>query len=266
MTLTLEDFRAYATSNMMGLEALLSEIYTAHAAGQSNFVMFDGGAHKGYHTTRMADLPGVSQVYAVEADPFMAETLRGNLGERLEADTPKILLTEAALQNNPVITSIPWKSSPSHVGRSSIVSANPDRSTIWGDNPDMEYRDEMSVKATTIDIILENELLDMPFLKLDLEGADLLALQGANQTLRNKRPIVAFENSIHAPKVHGFSLEDIAAYFERLNYVPMNFIGDPIGPDTWFGFFEAWAVPHEHADWLSRTIKDLIKAQMAQTI
>jgi FkbM family methyltransferase len=263
MTIRLSDFRTFAMANMMKLEEILAEVYVAHTTGKSDFAIFDGGAHKGYHTTRMANLHGVAKVYAVEADPFMVDTLRSNLGERLTKASPEIQLVEAALQKDPAVSLIQWKSSPSHVGRSSIVSDNVERSTIWGDNPDMKYRESMCVKATTIDTILALENRILPFLKLDLEGADLLALQGAEQTLRDKRPIVAFENSIHAPKVHGFTLEDIAAYFERLNYVPINFVGDSMDPGNWFGFFEAWAAPREHADWLTRTVKDRITAQMS---
>lgn len=263
MSHSLADFRTYAESNMMELEAILSEVYIALAQGKAGFSLFDGGAHKGYHTMRMADLPGVDRVYAVEADPFMAETLKANLGDRLNLDRPKIHVIEAALQNNPIVTSIPWKSSPSHVGRSSIVSANPERNTIWGDNPDMEYREDMSVAATTIDSILAQEAGPVPFLKLDLEGADLLALQGAASTLQSKRPIVAFENSFHAPKVHGFTLEDMSAYFQRLGYQPLSFIGEDLVPENWFGFFEAWTVPTESVEWLRKTVGEAVAKRIA---
>lgn len=254
----LNDFSTYAQANMMDLEAILSEVYTARTAGETGFVLFDGGAHRGYHTTRMLDLPGCEAVYAIEADPFMAETLMKVLGARLDRDLPKVHLIEKALQDNPFVSSIPWKSSASHVGRSSIASANPERLTIWGDNPDMKYREDMRVKATTIDTILADETRPLPFLKLDLEGADLLSLRGARNTLSEKRPVVAFENSVHAPKVHGFTLDEIAAYFRSLDYVPMNFIGEPIQPKTWFGFFEAWTVPRDRADWLTRTVQAAI--------
>jgi len=245
MNATLSEFKERIKPQLMVLEAILAEVYSGYVAGELNFSLFDGGAHKGYHTTRMADLPGCARVYAVEADPYTANTLRASLNNSLKLKRQNVIVVEAALQDDSAVDSISWKSSPSHVGRSSIVSQKSERDTIWGNNPEMKYRDEFSVAATTIDALLAPEALPLPFLKLDLEGADLLALKGAVKTLSEKRPLVAFENSIYAPTVHGFTLEEIAAFFAALDYVPMNFIGEPINPVNWFGFFEAWVVPRE---------------------
>jgi FkbM family methyltransferase len=263
VTFTLQDFRAYATGNMMDLEAILTEIYTAHLEGQSGYSLFDGGANNGHHTRLMVALPGCDRVYSVEADPFIVEDLKTRLG-RLETEVQdRITIVEKALQNDPATTEIPWGSSSSHVGRSSILSDNAARPTIWGDDAGVEYRDKMTVPATTIDTILAEDPAPVPFLKLDLEGADLLALTGAETTLSEKRPIVAYENSVHAPRVHGFSMEDIAAYFDRLGYVALDFIGRPVTPETWFGFFEAWAVPQEDTDWLKDALRDSVGRRMS---
>lgn len=247
----LSRFRTHAQARMMDVEAILSEVYTAATAGRRGFAMFDGGAHKAWHTQRMAALPGCVRVHAVEADPFMAQTFRETLGRQKPELAARVAFHQMALQDDPGRREIPWKSSPSHVGRSSIVSANAARNTIWGDNPDMVYREDMTVPATTIDRILQGESLPLPFLKSDLEGADLIALKGAEATLRDKRPIVAFENSVHAPKVHGFTLAEMIGYFDALGYVPMDFTGAAMTEASWFGFFEAWLVPAEQQGWLA---------------
>jgi FkbM family methyltransferase len=260
---TLAAFRTYAMANMMQLEAILAEVYQAHCADRSGFVLFDGGAHRAYHTIRMLDLPGCQRVYAVEADPFMAETLDTTLRRARPAAMDRVVMVRKALQDNPFVVEIPWRSSPSHAGRSSIVSANADRPTIWTGNQEMQYRDEITVPATTIDAVLAAETAPLPFLKLDLEGADLLSLMGARKTLLSRRPIVAFENSVHAPRVHGFALSDMAAYFDQLDYVPVDFLGMPINPDTWFGFFEAWAVPREAESWLRGAVQAAVAARIA---
>lgn len=259
---TLAEFRAFVEPRKMVLEAIVSDIYTRRCAGRAGFALFDGGAHRAYHTLRMLALPGCERVYAVEADPFMAETFRDVLADKAPEAGDRVVLLKRAIQNDPDVHLIDWKSSPSHAGRSSIVSANADRRTIWEGTADMQYREDMRVPATTIDKILQGEPRPLPFLKLDLEGADLLALMGATQTLRSKRPVVAFENSVHAPKVHGFTLDQIAAYFADLDYVPLNVLGEPIGPENWFGFFEAWAAPREDVGWLQEALARSIVRHM----
>lgn len=255
---SLLDFKEYALSNKMEVEHVLEEVYTEAAKGLTGFTCFDGGAHKGHHTTRLVNLPGCKKVFAVEADPTMAKKLHAALERNAPGET-RIQVVEAALQRDPNLTSIPWQSSSSHEGRSSIVSTNADKPTIWSDNQEMEYRDEGTVAATTIDNILEGIVGPVNFLKLDLEGADLAALFGARETLLGKRPIIAFENSIHAPKVHGFTLDEVIGYFYGIGYVPMNFAGEPLNQSNWFGFFEAWAAPIEREDWLSNQLQAALK-------
>lgn len=259
---TLAEFKAHVLRNMMDLEAVIVDVYTAGAKGLSGFAMFDGGAHKGYHTQRMARLPGCRTVYAIEADPHMA----GVLSETLAAAAPGgalIVQLAQALQDDPACREIPWRSSSSHVGRSSIVSRNAAHATIWQDRTEVKYREQTTVPATTIDRILAAETGPLPFIKLDLEGADLLALRGAPVALRRFRPVVAFENSVHAPDVHGFSVAEMIEYFAGLDYVPMDFVGTPLTEATWFGLFEAFAAPREKAAWLSATLQDATARRLA---
>ena len=261
---TMEAFRKHVLAHLSDLEILLGEIYTALAEGQTGFAMVDGGANRGYHTRRMLDLPGCRKVYAVEADPHLAESLRTSLADRLAAGQPGLVLVARALQDDPRRTEIPWRSSDSHIGRSSIVSDNPERATLWQADASVSYRAETTVPATTIDAMLAGEPGPLPFVKLDLEGADLLALTGATATLHRLRPVVAFENSSRAPEMHGLSVADIAARLAALNYVPMDFLGQPMTEATWFGMFEAFAVPKERADWLSARLRQVTARRMAE--
>lgn len=265
LMIELQTFKDHVlNNNMMDLERMIQDVMTSHVAGKSDYAMFDGGAHKGFHTLHMLRLPGCARVYAVEADPFMAETLRTVLDGQALPGGPDLTFVKKALVGDASVTEIAWKSSSSHVGRSSIVSNGKKRSTIWQDNTEIEYREAMTVPAITIDTILAGDPGPVPFLKLDLEGADLISLRGARQTLTKHRPLIAFENSIHAPKVHGFTIEEMMEYFTELNYVPMNFVGQPMTPNTWFGLFEAMAAPREHADWLSKTLQAVVGRRLKQ--
>jgi FkbM family methyltransferase len=246
----LDNFRNFVKSNMMDLEVILSEIYSNYCNQKNNYALFDGGAHKAFHTMKMLDLTGCLRVYAVEADPQMAIVFNDIINNKRIDDIARVIFINEALQNDINKKSIPWVSSISHVGRSSIAAKESNRETIWVDNKDVIYREECTVPATTIDKILANESLPVPFIKLDLEGADLVSIFGAQSTLSLKRPIIAFENSIHAPKVHGFTISDFISYATALDYVPIDFVGNRMNIDNWFGFFEAWLVPVEIEAWL----------------
>lgn len=250
-------FREYALANKMELEAILAEVYTGLMHDRSGFAMFDGGAHKGYHTLRMLALPGCERVIAVEADPVMAQRLHEIIAREAPGDD-RVTLIAKALQRDASIRAVTWRSSTSHQGRSSILSGNPRRPTIWHGNQEMEYRDPAQVDASTIDEIASDLTLPLGFIKLDLEGADLHALFGARDTLARHRPVVAFENSIHAPEVHGFTLPEVAGYFHGLGYLTMDVVGEVMGVDDWFGFFEAWAVPRERTATVSNLINNAL--------
>lgn len=259
---TLLDFRTFALSNMMEVEHILSEVYTAHCAQFPDFMCFDGGAHKGFHTKRMAMLPGCRKVVAVEADPDMVPKLRASLAAA-DIDQLKIVVVPKALQRYQEEKTVSWRSSPSHVGRSSMLSESSDRQSIWDGKTDMEFGEVVTVPATTIDDLIADDDPKLAFIKTDLEGADLHALMGAGKTLEKHRPVLAFENSIHAPKVHNFTLDEVYTFFDKLGYVPMNFIGEPINAESWFGFFEAWAAPREHVDQIQSILNSAVQKRMS---
>lgn len=275
-------FVTAAKSEQGGLDQMMSEVYTALTTGQRDFAMVDGGAHKGWHTHRMLRLRGCGAVYAVEADPSMGEVLTDNLAawrakrpqpsaaaklwQRLQGrTTPELHLVRAALQNDPMITEIPWMSSHSHVGRSSIRATDSDTPSIWTEHKDVAYRDETTVPAVTLDGMLAAETRALPFIKLDLEGADFLALQGARATLAAKRPLIAFENSSRAPQVHGYTLDDLSDFFAAQGYVPLNYVGAPMTHASWFDFYEAWAVPQEAQAHITTLINRAVTARIGES-
>lgn len=241
----LTQLKTFIKTNPMELDVIMMEVYQQLTHGMQGFSMFDGGSHKGWHALRMLKLMGCKEVFAVEADPSMGRVVSDNLTKWHTSSTPQLHLVLKALQDDPETTEIPWMSSHSHIGRSSIQSRKEDGvQTIWADHADVQYRDTTHVPATTIDQILVNAD-QVPFLKLDLEGADFLAMQGAKDTLKNKRPVIAFENSSKAPAVHGYSLEDASAFFMGQGYIPLSYVGEPLTFSNWFDFYEAWAVPQE---------------------
>jgi len=132
-------------------------------------VVIDGGAHVGTFT-RFALGKGARKVIAFEPDPQNVECLKQTFGEELAQG--KLVVVEKAL----------WSSSGNLKLRRRDNTAQSwvtERTQGPGD----------SVQATTIDDAVEElQLNRVDFIKLDIEGAERLALAGAAQTLRRFGP------------------------------------------------------------------------------
>jgi FkbM family methyltransferase len=60
----------------------------------------------------------------------------------------------------------------------------------------------------------------LDFIKMDIEGSELKALQGGRATITRFRPLVMLEVSEVTYRAAGYSLEDVAEFFTALNYLP----------------------------------------------
>jgi len=263
--ITLDMVKTVMRTEPHAVELVLERAFADIVAGQQNFILFDGGANTGWHTVRFLRRPGCAKLYAIEADPYIAQTWRENMEKwNVAALPPELELVQKALQNDPAVTSIPWKSSPTHPGRASIVSLATSDRTIHSGDASVKYRDVFEVPATTVDAILANETRRLPLLKLDLEGADFLAIRGAEAVMTRDRPIVAFENASIAPDVHGYTRDEMLGHFASLGYVMCNFTGHPVTKSDMFSFYEAWACPADQVDSLRILIEDAFHQTVAE--
>lgn len=257
----IKKLKAFCENNTAVTEFIIADLYALATQNVTNFVCFDGGAHKGFHTKRLLHLPGCEKVYAVDADPKIAADLRDIIRRDLPGEY-RIEVIDAALQASPDVNEVAWRSCKSHDGRSTIDSQTSQTSTIWSRNNSVEYDEPISVDATTIDRVLLNEARAIGFMKLDLEGGDIPALFGARETLATKRPICVFENSILAPEVYGFTISETEEFLDTIDYCAIDFVGDRMDATNWFGFYESWAVPNEHAEWFSKSVSDIVARRM----
>lgn len=84
-----------------------------------------------------------------------------------------------------------------------------------------EFRDAglrmEDVEVKTLDSIVAGRKVDM--IKMDIEGAEGLALRGAAQTLAQSRPVILSEMSFSLlPKISGFSAADYVRWMAQQNY------------------------------------------------
>jgi FkbM family methyltransferase len=144
-------------------------------AKKYDFTPSGGVLHVGAHEGEEADdydAIGFNPVYWVEADHETAHVLERNVGKRpghhviasLLADEERIVTFHQA--NN---------------GQSSSIL---ELGTHATEHPDVVYVGEQERHATTVDALLEFDLIERcAFLNLDVQGAELLVLKGATEFL-----------------------------------------------------------------------------------
>lgn len=77
---------------------------------------------------------------------------------------------------------------------------------------------ELIPVATLDDIVKENPLERLDFIKIDVEGAELKVLQGAAATLRRYRPLLLLEVADRTLRQQGSSREQLLDYLRMLDY------------------------------------------------
>jgi len=78
-----------------------------------------------------------------------------------------------------------------------------------------------SVNTITIDTICaENNIKDVRFIKIDIEGAEYFCLQGAINTIERDHPVILCELNSRAAKHAGYNLSVLADFFKDQSYYP----------------------------------------------
>lgn len=186
--------------------------------------VIDGGAHAGRHTIPLARLVGPhGTVMAFEPLPSAAALLRRLLtASRLDGNVelrPQALAREQGRRDFFIVRNMPE------------FSGLKSRKYSDGFVPD-ESRIEVDV--TTLDAAVDVSRLrgSLPFIKLDLEGGELRALQGGERTLRTLRPACVFENGLGS-SADGYDADEFFRFFRDLDYALHDILGCPVNEARW---------------------------------
>lgn len=164
----------------LGVETLLLEQYRCpshpEVAARPGDVVIDGGACWGDTALYFADLVGPhGRVRSFEFEPNNVERLRANLALN-EALAGRIEVDERAL----------WH----HDGQ--VLDLTPFGPATTVREHTAETGEVLTVPSASIDgLVTSGALPRVDFIKLDIEGAELAALQGAQATLKRDRPRMA---------------------------------------------------------------------------
>ena len=183
------------------------EVWAAISSGLSDgAVFFDVGAHIGYDSIKAARLVGEKgRVVAFEPNPNTLTLLRSNI----EASRARNIIVQPIACTDSEQTLTLFDSTPGgNSGSSSLSRANAGGQTR-----------PYTVRGRPIDdVVSELGITRVDVVKADVEGAELLVLRGAAQTLRRFHPKLILEvvprqlENMHA------SVEALQAFIKALGY------------------------------------------------
>jgi FkbM family methyltransferase len=152
---------------------------------------WDIGAHFGYHTLSFATLISNNyKVYAFEPNPFNAERLQKNLGRNKDL-AKKVILNQIALSDSDGKATFEFSDEVDHSESSGshLAGVQPPLS----ENSYLNFK-ELVVATRKIDsLILENTIEPAQVVKIDVEGAEMLVLEGGKSFFSKYKPLIFME-------------------------------------------------------------------------
>ena len=183
------------------------EVWAAISSGLNEGAVFlDVGAHIGYDTLKAASLVGTSgRIVAFEPNPLTLAILRSNV--------------EASGARNVTIQPIACTDSEQELTLyDSRRTGNSGSSSLSSDNAG-DAGTPYTVRGRPIDsVVAELGLRRIDVLKADVEGAELLVLRGAAQSVRRFHPKLIMEVVPRQLKNMGTSVEELESFIRSLGY------------------------------------------------
>jgi FkbM family methyltransferase len=167
-------------------------------------VFIDVGANAGYFSLIASKLVGrQGRVFAFEPNPSVASELKANL---LRSCVQNVSVEQAACSNSNSPVSL-YISSNSNTGKTSLFSKNAKSKT------------RVTVPCTRLDDFVADRNLDrIDIVKIDVEGAELMVLEGMKNCLLRFRPQVILELEPILMPAAGTELREFVAFFDDCDY------------------------------------------------
>lgn len=202
----------------------LIEIAERYVTTTSN--VWDIGANVGVFTFAAASIAREGTVLAVEADIWLADLLRRTATFQEYANRTLSIVPVAVSDKNSVAS---FMVAARGRASNSLESASGARTQMGG------VREVQSVPTLTMDTLL-NSFPAPDFIKIDIEGAEYMALQGATHLINEIRPIFYIE-------VCGESSRLVTEKFQSAGYATFDNCGNALS--TGEMAFNMFFVPEE---------------------
>lgn len=179
--------------------------YAASLLGPSDIVL-DVGAHSGAWTMALSKLLPEGHVYSIEALPYYADVLR--------------LTVSILRRRNVTVLNRAVNATGEHA---SLVCKNADGQRLGGLTHIASLEERAKADVTVPGLRLDSLLATIRpqrvrLIKMDIEGAELLALRGAQSILETHRPALYLEAFASHTVRYGYELPELFAFLEDFSY------------------------------------------------
>ena len=178
--------------------------------GISSPVIFDVGAHKGETVRRYKDLFQDSSVYCFEPFPDNVSALRSRF-----STNPSVHVFDKAVSDS--VAKKTFHVNENDATNSLLPRTNSTRRYF---SKAAAAKTVLDVETTTIDEVMQQNAIDnIDILKFDIQGGELMALQGAENALRQQRISVIYSEALFVPHYENNPLlRDLWNYLEQYGY------------------------------------------------
>ncbi|MGH2521464.1 MAG: FkbM family methyltransferase [Anaerolineales bacterium] len=187
------------------VQHLVVRIFADHV--KAGTTVFDLGANFGQFTLLAAQLVGPGgQVFAFDPSPQAFAALQRNVALN---GFPQVICRQVAVSNAPGTTTF-YATPSTDLGTGSLAQAAAEHF----------HRDAapITVNVERLDDYFDQVPRPVSVIKMDIQGAELLALQGAERLIRYHHPALLLEVEGELTHAFGYRPEDLGAYLRDLGY------------------------------------------------
>ncbi|MCZ8173518.1 MAG: FkbM family methyltransferase [Brevundimonas sp.] len=186
-------------------EPMLAKLFVQHLRPDRDVI--DVGANIGFFSVLAGKKLGKGRVLA--AEPTRAAFARLSHNVAANGVTDKVILFNGLVTDSDAeqpLNIVPGREEYASLGQ--VVHAS-----VVDQPTEVQW-----TPSRTLDSLVAEHGLSPALIKVDVEGAELAVLEGAEETLKRHRPVVLSEFSSHLLAANGASVDRLLALFERWNY------------------------------------------------
>ena len=191
-------------------------------------VSIDIGANYAYYTVRLADLCPTGKVYAFEPIPSTFDILK-RIVQHYAFTNVELFDKGVGAKNETLEFEVPLQELGTHSAGQAHLKGRDNSQKGREKYHNFDKHESFSCEVVSLDSFLP-KLTRLDFVKIDIEGAELFALQGMRKLLAQHKPIVLIE--ICPFFLRGFKLEeaDLRNFITEIGYEIFRYENEQLVP------------------------------------